>query len=88
VLPIKGQLFAFYDGIAGSENNHEDVSALAAGPRIDALAPVDPKLFSIASPWGTGSCRFINVIRVRGKLYFYYECCREDESHDMRVLTK
>jgi len=88
VLPLKGQLVAFYDGISGSENNHEDVSALALGPRIDALAPIEPELFKIVSPWGTGSCRFIDMIRVRDKFYFYYECSRPDESHELRVLIK
>ena len=77
-----------YNGSSGYENNHEDMSALAAGLRIDALTPVDPQLFRITSPLGTGSCRFVDVTRVRGRFYYYYECCRQDESHDMRVLIK
>lgn len=88
VLPLTEQLVAFYDGSSGYENNHEDMSALAAGLRIDALTPVDPQVFRITSPWGTGSCRFVDVTRVRGTFYIYYECCRRDESHDLRVMIK
>jgi len=88
VLPMTGQLVALYDGSSGYKNNHEDMSAMATGLRIDALTPVDPQVFRISSRWGTGSCRFVDVTRVGGRTYYYYECSRQDGSHDMRVEVK
>ena len=52
------------------------------------MRPVDPKKFLVKSPWGTGSCRYVDALIVKDKLYIYSECSREDEAHDLRVVVK
>jgi len=79
---------AYYDGSAGYENNHEDFCALAIGSDIANLKPVKPERFLVKSPWGTGSCRYVDAVVVEEKIYIYYECCREDGSHNLRVVVK
>jgi len=79
---------AYYDGSSGYENNHEDFCALAIGEKMTDLNPVDPNTFLIKSPYGTGSCRFADVANVKSNTFIYYECSREDDSHDLRVVIK
>jgi len=81
-------LAAFYDGSAGYENNHEDFCALAIGSDITDLKVVEPEKFLVKSPWGTGSSRYVDAVVVEDKIYIYFECSREDESHDLRVVVK
>lgn len=88
IIDFNNKFVGFYDGRSGYENNHEDFCALVTGSEITAMKPVNPKIFTVKSPWGTGSCRYVDALRLNNKLYIYYECSREDESHDLRVVVK
>jgi len=88
VHSVGNRIGAYYDGSSGFENNHEDFCALAIGSDISDLKPVNPEKFLVKSPWGTGSCRYVDAVIVGENIYIYYECCREDESHDLRVVVK
>ena len=88
IIDFGNKFVGFYDGGSGYENNHEDLCALVMGSEITDLKPVNPEIFLVKSPWGTGSCRYVDVLRAKNKLHIYYECSREDESHDLRVVVR
>jgi len=77
--------YAFYDGSRDVSENYEEKLGLTISldllrfERVTAEAPL------IVSPYSSGSLRYLNVIPVDGKLYYYYEISIEDGSHELRV---
>jgi len=39
----------------------------------------------LVSPHSSGSLRYMDAIRLKGKIYFYYEYARRDGSHELRM---
>ena len=88
ILNFENKLVGYYDGRAGYENNHEDFCALVIGSDVSDMEPIEPEEFLVKSPWGTESCRYVDAVIVKDKLYIYSECSREDEAHELRVVVK
>jgi hypothetical protein len=76
---------AFYDGSRSVEENYEEKTGLAIGfslfqwERASLAGPV------LVSPYGTGSLRYMDAIPLDDEIWFYYEFCRPDGSHELRL---
>ncbi len=88
VVATADGLIAAYDGRATAEENWEEVTGVAVGPRTDSgfgdLTPVDrPALRSRHEP---GGLRYISVLRLADETFrVYYEYTREDGAHELRT---
>lgn len=80
VVDVDGQRVAYYDGRASYEENWEERTGLA-------VSDVDGTFRAIsngphgASPFASGSLRYVDVLPAPGGLRFYYEASRPDGSH-------
>lgn len=86
VLPAGPLFAAFFDGTSDVEQNYEERTGIAVG-----TSPWDYEIVStaepfLASPWATGSLRYIDVVPMNdGAWRIYYEYAREDGAHELRV---
>jgi hypothetical protein len=46
---------------------------------------VSRKQPALTSPYGTGALRYMSVVPVGSKWFCYYEFCRPDGSHELRL---
>jgi len=75
----------FYDGKSSVEENYEEKCGYAISFDYAHWRRVTKKRPVLISPWGSGSLRYLDVIVVDQHTYFYYEICRPDGSHELRV---
>lgn len=75
----------FYDGSASVQDNYEEQVGLAISFDLQSFRRVTEDAPLLVSPHGSGSVRYLDVIEVSGRLYYYYEFARPDGSHDLRV---
>ncbi len=76
---------AFYDGRTGEGDVYEDRTGIAFGLtpyRFESLSREAPAL---ASPYGTGALRYLDVVPLANRFYFFYEGCRADGAHELRA---
>jgi len=84
--------FAFYDAAGNLRDNYEEKTGLlsartdpdATGLFLERLSLQGPVL---ASPWGSGSLRYLDAVHVGDQIFFYYECARADGSHELRATS-
>lgn len=79
--------YAFYDGSKDVSENYEEKLGLAVSLNLKDFEIVSTKGPLLLSPYSTGSIRYVNVVPVMGKLYYYYEMAVADGSHELRVST-
>jgi len=75
----------FYDGSASVEGNYEEQAGLAVSLDLRSFRSVTPDGPWATSGAGSGSVRYIDVLQDGPRLLYYYECSRDDGSHDLRV---
>jgi len=75
----------FYDGGASVGENYEERTGLAMTFDLLNFQHVSETNPILVSPHSSGSLRYMDVIRVKGKIYFYYEYARRDGSHELRM---
>lgn len=75
----------FYDGRTSKGDVYEDRTGLATSTDLLTFHRVSVDGPILKSPWGTGALRYMDVVPLGDKLYYYYECCRTDGSHETRV---
>jgi hypothetical protein len=81
VLPVDGRWVAYYDGRATASENAEERTGVAVGDRPDRLHPLRGGPVAV-SPWGSGSLRYVSILRVdRDRYRLYFEACNPDGSH-------
>ena len=76
---------AFYDGSAGIDENYEERCGLALTSDLrnfQRLSIDGPAL----SGEGGRSVRYVDMVRHRGRLIYYFETTRSDGSHELRAL--
>jgi hypothetical protein len=79
-----GRWCAYYDGRATAEKNAEERTGLATGSSPDRLVAQPGPV--AASPWGSGSLRYLSGVRLAdGGARLYYEASRLDGAHDLRT---
>lgn len=79
------RFLAFYDGIAGHEENYEEKCGLAVSDDLRSwrALSIDRPVFT--SPHATGSLRYIDATLAAGTCHLFYEFARPDGAHDLRV---
>lgn len=75
----------FYDGRTGKGDVYEDRTGLAVTTDLRHFDKVSVSGPVLQSPWGSGALRYMDVLPVGDHIYYYYECCRPDGSHETRV---
>ncbi len=76
---------AFYDGSKTVDENYEEKTGVAISFDLRNWERVSRKKPSLTSPYGTGSLRYLAVVPVGSKWFCYYEFCRPDKSHELRL---
>ena len=77
--------YAFYDGRTGIGDFYEDRTGYAMSLDLKRFYKVSVDKPILESPWGTKALRYLDAVRVKDKIYFYYECSRKDGSHELRL---
>lgn len=84
VLLDGGAPIAYYDGRATAAENYEERTGLAYGTAPASFVAVDDAP-SAVSPHGSGSLRYLTVLRPpEGGYRLYYEATRADGAHELR----
>ena len=78
---------AFYDGSHDVSQNYEERTGMAVTWDLRHYTKLTPDGPCLVSPHASGGLRYIDVLRVDGRLYYYYEMARPDGSHDLRVAV-
>ncbi|MEZ8218128.1 hypothetical protein B0813_001665 [Candidatus Fervidibacteria bacterium JGI MDM2 SSWTFF-3-K9] len=76
---------AFYDGSKTVEENYEEKTGIAFSFDLRHWERVSRKQPALTSPYGTGSLRYMSVVPVGSEWFCYYEFCRPDGSHELRL---
>lgn len=76
---------AFYDGSKTVEENYEEKTGVAFSFDLHRWERVSLKKPALTSPYGTGSLRYMAVVPVGSEWLCYYEFCRHDGSHELRL---
>lgn len=86
LLPLDtGGFLAFYDGGTTAEDNYEEKTGLAVTFDLRSYLSLSPERPTLVSPYGSGSLRYVDVLPVGMELFYYYEICRPDGAHELRV---
>jgi hypothetical protein len=79
---------AFYDGSGSVQENYEEQAGLAVSTDLQHFASLTPDGPWVTSGAGSGSVRYIDALDLGEVIHYYYECAREDGSHDLRVSVE
>ncbi|MGQ9730793.1 MAG: hypothetical protein ACUVX8_05900 [Candidatus Zipacnadales bacterium] len=77
----------FYDGSASVEENYEEQAGLAVSTDLRHFTSITPQGPWVHSGGGSGSVRYVDALDLGDRIHYYYECAREDGSHDLRVTV-
>lgn len=75
----------FYDGGSAVGENYEEKTGLAITFDFKSYHHVSGKSPILTSPHGTGSLRYMDAIKFKSQIFYYYEYARADGSHELRV---
>ncbi len=75
----------FYDGRTGKGDVYEDRTGLAVSADLHHFERLSTSGPVLQSPWGSGALRYMDAVPIGDRIYYYYECCRPDGSHETRV---
>lgn len=76
---------AFYDGSKTVDENYEEKTGVAISFNLRNWERVSRKKPLLTSPYGTGSLRYLAVVPAGSEWFCYYEFCRPDGSHELRL---
>lgn len=86
LTPLRdGGYMALYDGGASVAENYEERTGLAFTADLRTYYSLSPDAPALASPYSSGSLRYVDVLPVGHELFYYYEMARPDGAHDLRV---
>jgi len=75
----------FYDGGATVGENYEERTGLAVTFDLMDYHNVSDQSPILVSPNASGSLRYMDVVKLGGHIYYYYEYAKPDGSHELRV---
>ncbi|GLZ07532.1 hypothetical protein Acsp03_49980 [Actinomadura sp. NBRC 104412] len=85
VVPTPGGWVGFYDGSASHTENYEERCGIAVSGDLHNWRRVTHTQAWLASPWRTGSVRYMEVLLLDGQWWLYYELTRADGAHELRL---
>ena len=78
---------AIYDGRPNSGANYSDSPGLAITHDLRTFHKVDYGRPRLRSPYGHGTLRYLEALRVGNTLHYFYEMERPDLAHELRTIT-
>ena len=75
----------FYDGRTGEGDIYEDKTGLCVTHDLRTFHKLTPDVPLLRSPHGQGCLRYLEAVPVGNRIFFYYEYCRPDGAHELRV---
>jgi hypothetical protein len=85
LAPTASGWLGYYDGGASVEENYEERSGLVHSWDLRSFYRLSAGGPSLVSPHGSGSLRYIDAVMFDDEVWFYYEYCRPDGSHELRL---
>ena len=85
LVPSGSGWVGFYDGAASVEGNYEERTGLVQTWDLRYFYRMSQDAPTLVSPHGSGSLRYVDVVVFEDALYIYYEMCRPDGSHELRM---
>ena len=78
---------AIYDGRPNSGANYSDSPGLAITSDLRTFHKLDRGRPLMRSPYGHGTLRYVEVLRVGDTLHYFYEMERPDTAHELRAIA-
>lgn len=85
LVPLGHGWVGFYDGAASVDENYEERTGLVQTWDLRQFYRLSQDAPSLVSPHGSKSLRYVDVVGFEDALYIYYEMCRTDGSHELRM---
>lgn len=85
LVPTASGWVGYYDGAASVEENYEERTGLVQSWDLRSFYRLSYGVPSLVSPHGSGSLRYVDAVVFDDEIRFYYECCRPDGSHELRM---
>lgn len=86
VIYVPPVFIGFYDGSASEKENYEERCGLAMSFDLKSFESVTPLGPILESPYNTKSLRYVDYYENDNEIWYYYEFCREDEAHELRLV--
>ncbi len=84
LLPTGYGWVGYYDGSASVKENYEERTGIACTCDLRTFYRLSSDGPVLTSPEGSGSLRYIDALLIKDEIWFYYEYCRSDGSHELR----
>ena len=78
---------AIYDGRPNSGANYSDSPSLAITSDLRTFHKVDQGRALLRSPYGRGTLRYVEALRVGDVVHYFYEMDRSDLAHELRTIA-
>lgn len=75
----------FYSARPNVDVTYEDNTGVAVSLDLVNFHKLTPDEPALVSPWGTGALRYMDAVQLGDEIWYYYECSREDEAHEIRL---
>jgi hypothetical protein len=85
LVPTAQGWLGYYDGAAAVEGNYEERTGLVQSWDLRHFHRLSTQGPMLVSPWGSGSLRYLDAVVFDDEIYFYYEMCRPDGAHELRL---
>ena len=85
VIPTANGWVGYYDGAASVEGNYEERTGIVQSWDLRHFYRLSQSAPSIVSPYASGGLRYIDTVLLEDEILFYYEYCRPDGSHELRM---
>lgn len=85
LIPTDYGWLGYYDGSASVEENYEERTGLVHTFDLKHVYRLSDQGPSLVSPHGSGSLRYLDAVLFDDEIWFYYEYCRPDGSHELRL---
>jgi hypothetical protein len=74
-----------YSGRSDVKESYEDRTGIAMSLDLVHFYKLTEDAPRLASPHSTGALRYSDAVPVGDEIFYYYECAREDGSHELRL---
>jgi hypothetical protein len=85
LVPATQGWVGFYDGAASVEENYEERTGMVQTWDLRHFWRLSQEEPSLVSPHGSGGLRYVDAVVFDDQVYLYYEYCRADGSHELRL---
>jgi hypothetical protein len=85
LVPTAQGWVGFYDGAASVDENYEERTGMVQSWDLRHFWRLSQEGPSLVSPHGSGGLRYVDAVVFDDQVYLYYEYCRADGSHELRL---